>query len=138
MRRILLGSLFAALLLIGAGGLFGASPAFAHDAPFAAQGQSGADASTRDEAAQLTDELKSAAIRAPKGPAIQAAVASKAERRRDLINRLATTNPAGRENRPMISRIGAITSPTYTAKRINEGRTAPANNPVINSTPLFI
>lgn len=94
MRRIILGSLFAALILIASGNLGGASPALAHDAPLAPRSQSSADADARNEAASLTDELKSAAAGPPKGPSIQAAVAGKAERRRALINGLATTDPA--------------------------------------------
>src|SRR6478609_1783178 len=75
-------------------GLSSASPVLAHDATFTAQGQSGGDPDARNEAEQLTGELKSAASRPAKGPSVQAAVAGQAERRRTLINQLATTNPA--------------------------------------------
>ena len=60
----------------------------------ASQADNDRDKDVRSEAAQLTDELKSAGARPGKQPAIQAAVSGKAERRRHLLNRLAQTNPA--------------------------------------------
>lgn len=93
MRRIVLSVLFAAIAILTT---VSATPALAHDGDFTAssQGDKDRDEDARSEAAQLTDELKAAGSRTTKQPAIQAAVASKAERRRELVNRLADTNPA--------------------------------------------
>mgnify|MGYP000878041327 CR=1 FL=1 len=90
MRRLLIGSLCAIVLMLGIGM---ASPAYAHDAlaPSTPQSQ---DRDKRDEASKLTDELRFQASRPSKTPAIQAAVAGKAQRRRDLLNSLARTSPS--------------------------------------------
>lgn len=93
MRRMLFSALFAAFALLA---MTTASPALAHDGEFSAasQGDNERDKDKRAEAGQLTDELKSAATRKSKLPAVQAAVTGQAERRKELINQLAQTNPA--------------------------------------------
>ena len=93
MRRIVFSALFAALAIIATSSV---TPVLAHDGDFTAssQGDKERDKDAKSEAGQLTDELKAAATRPAKLPAIQAAVAGQAERRRELIHRLADTSPA--------------------------------------------
>jgi hypothetical protein len=88
----MLGLALAALLLLG---LTGTTPAQAHDAVSVTADDS-RDKDARSEAGQLTEELRSAGARPSKGPspAVQTAVAGKAQRRRDLVNQLAESNPA--------------------------------------------
>ncbi|HZO26381.1 MAG TPA: hypothetical protein VFH48_10380 [Chloroflexota bacterium] len=91
MRRVIFSALFAAIAIVWTGV---GSPALAHDPGFTAASDDEKGKGQRAEAAQLTDELKAAATRPIKLPAVQAAVAGRAERRRELIGQLATTNPA--------------------------------------------
>lgn len=91
MRRVILSALFAAIAIVWTGV---GSPVLAHDPGFTAASDDEKGKGQRAEAAQLTDELKAAATRPIKLPAVQAAVAGRAERRRELIGQLATTNPA--------------------------------------------
>ena len=92
MRRLLFSSLFSTLVMLG---LASATPVLAHDASFTASANDDKqDKEARSEAGQLTDELRAAAARSNTQPAIQAAVADKAERRRTLVNHLAQTSPS--------------------------------------------
>lgn len=95
MRRWLLGAALVALTLWS---LVSVRPALAHDgigpAGVGAPQPSRQTRDARAEASQLTDELRAAAARPAKVPAVQAAVASQAERRRDLLRLLADSNPA--------------------------------------------
>ncbi len=93
MQRWLLGLAVALLALCFTGTT---TPALAHDAlgPSATNATPERDKEARAEASQLTDELKAAAARPNKVPSFQAAVTSKAERRRTLLHQLADSNPA--------------------------------------------
>jgi hypothetical protein len=92
-RQVILSALVAVLaLIVGAG----APPAFAHDemAPASTDGGNTRTKDAKAEAGQLTDELRNAGKRKSTVPAVQAAVAGQAERRRDLLKQLSESNPA--------------------------------------------
>lgn len=96
MRQLTLGLLFAVAIFFSSA-TFGLSPiAFAHNttASTASAEDRQREQDARSEAGQLTDELKSASSIPSKGPAIQALVSSKAERRQALLSQLARSNPS--------------------------------------------
>src|SRR5690349_19352098 len=90
---MLLSAIFAAIAVLATAS---ATPVLAHDGSFtvASDGDKDRNSAARAEAEQLTDELKAAATRPAKLPGVQAAVSGQAERRKDLINHLADTDPA--------------------------------------------
>lgn len=91
MRRIVFSVLIAVAALFWAAD---AAPVRAHDTGVSVTSNGEQEREKRAEAAQLTDELKAATARSTKLPSIQAAVAGRAERRRALMNDLATSNPS--------------------------------------------
>ncbi|MFN8632511.1 MAG: hypothetical protein U0893_01565 [Chloroflexota bacterium] len=72
----------------------GANVASAHEAQQASTSTPRADRQSVDEASQLTDELRVATKSPPRTPALQAAYATKSQRRNVLLNQLVKTEPA--------------------------------------------
>ena len=95
MRRTILSVLGGTIAMIAAILCAAPLPALAHDGALvpASAGDGQRDKDARAEATQLTEELR-AASRPTKLPAIQAAYAGKAERRRALLSQLAERNPS--------------------------------------------
>ncbi|MCC7368590.1 MAG: hypothetical protein IT306_09215 [Chloroflexi bacterium] len=94
-RQVLLGLLFAGVSVIAALILLPPRTALAHDGlSVAAPTDRQRDPEARSEASELTEELRGATAAPPKGPAVQAAITTKAQRRQALINRLAQSDPS--------------------------------------------
>jgi hypothetical protein len=87
-RQLVLATIIVVLSILA--GALEVRPALAHDALLPAQAD---DSDTRNEIATLNQEIRQNLSSTTKLPAIQIAAADKAERRRQLINQLALTNP---------------------------------------------
>jgi hypothetical protein len=87
-RQLILATVAVVFSLLA--GTPGAQPALAHDALLPAQAD---DSDTRNEIATLGEGLRQDLSNTAKLPALRVAAADKAERRRQLVNQLAQTNP---------------------------------------------